>query len=60
MTILNVKRYALTCKYIVARFVEGDWWFYGAWNDMDGAYHAAVVEGGQVFHTDEVDAQVWD
>ena len=56
--ILNVAKYALEHKYIVARFVEGDWWFYGAWDDFNEAMHAAMIEGGQVFPIDEIDAQV--
>lgn len=59
VTILNVSTYALTCKYIVARFVDDEWWYYGAWNDADRAYAAALAEDGQVFKTEEIDAEVW-
>lgn len=57
--ILNCSNYSLTCEYIVARLVDGDWWFYGAWNDANRAYAVAMVEGGQVFKTSEVRAEVW-
>jgi hypothetical protein len=43
----------------VARLVDGDWWFYGAWNDAERAYAVAMVENGQVFKTSEVRAEVW-
>lgn len=60
ITILNCSEYSLTCEYIVARWVDGDWWFYGAWNDMERAYGVAFAEGGQVFKTAEVKAEVWE
>lgn len=59
-TILNCSKYSLTCKYIVAREVDGEWWFYGAWNNFSEAMNAATAEGGQVFPSDEVNAEVWE
>ena len=59
ITILNCSDYALTYKYIVARYVEGDWWYYGAWNEANRAYEVAMIEGGQVFRTEDVNAEVW-
>lgn len=53
--ILNVSKYAVDYKYIVARYIDGDWWFFGAWNDYDKATRVAMAEGGQVFNTDSVD-----
>lgn len=58
VTILNVSAYALNYKYIVARYVEGDWWFYGAWNEQDRAYRAALMEDGEVFRTEDINAEV--
>ena len=29
----NLPTYAKNYKYIVARLIDGDWWFYGAYND---------------------------
>lgn len=59
ITILNVEAYALSYEYIVARYVEGDWWFYGAWNDAETAYKIAMLEGGQVFKMKEVNPEIW-
>lgn len=53
--IMNISNYAYSYKYIVARYVDGDWWFYGAWNEADRAYHAAMVEGGQVFMIEDIE-----
>ena len=60
ITIKNVSRYAFNYEYIVARFVDGDWWFYGAWNDAEDAYNVAMIEEGQVFHTNKINAEVWE
>lgn len=51
----NVPGYALKYNYIVARFVDGELWFWGAWNDRQTAHHVAeeiggVVEPGYGFH----------
>lgn len=59
ITILNASGYAVDYKYIVARYCEGDWWFYGAWNEQDRAYHVAMVEGGEVFLTEDVNLEIW-
>ena len=37
MTIQNVPEYAKNYKYIVARRVDGELYFWGAWNDKDKA-----------------------
>ena len=58
--ILNCSKYSLTCEYIVARWVDGDWWFYGAWNDLNRAADVALLERGQVFKTCEVEPEVWE
>ena len=34
--------------HIVAREVEGELWFYGAWYDEDGAWEQACEVGGVV------------
>ena len=59
VTILNCSKYALDRKYIVARLVDDDFWFWGAWDEMDKAYAAAFAEGGQVFKTEDINAEVW-
>lgn len=37
MTIQNMPEYAKNYKYIVARRVDGELYFWGAWNDKDKA-----------------------
>ena len=37
----NLSNYAINYKYIVASDVDGDLWFYGAWNDENRAYEVA-------------------
>ena len=57
--ILNVSKYAVDYNYIVARYVAGDWWFYGAWNDYGEAMRVAMAEGGHVFDVDNVNLEIW-
>lgn len=33
--VLNTPAYAENYKYIVATNCDGEYWFYGAWNDRD-------------------------
>ena len=42
----NMPEYAATKKYIVVRRVNGELWFWGAWNDRDAANEAALEIGG--------------
>lgn len=46
----NVPQYALTMRYWVVRAVEGEMWFWGAWNDEYTACMAAaeLFNGGVV------------
>jgi hypothetical protein len=48
-TVLNCEDYAKNYDFIVARQSEGEWWFWGAWNDIDEAGKAADEIGGWVF-----------
>ena len=32
-------------KYITARYVDGDWWFYGAWRDR---YNNAIDQAEEI------------
>lgn len=41
MAIQNVTEYAKNYKYIVARRVDGELWFWGAWNDRNKANDVA-------------------
>ena len=57
MTIINnLPKCAADYPYIVARFVEGNWWFWGAYSDRRRAANAAWEEDGEVFTQDEVEA----
>lgn len=49
VTINNVPEYAKeNDKYIVARYVDNEWWFYGAY-DKGTAGNVATDVGGEVF-----------
>lgn len=50
----NVSDYAWDYKYIVARKCDGEYWFWGAYNEFDRALYAAEEEGGQIFPIDKV------
>lgn len=39
-------------KYVVARNVDGEYWFWGTWQDEATAYRVAEEEDGQVFLSD--------
>ena len=36
-------------KYIVARFTDGNYWYWGSYDTEEQAYEAARKIGGQVF-----------
>ena len=42
----NLPQYATERKYIVVRKVDGEYWFYGAWDDRHTANEVALEEGG--------------
>lgn len=44
----NLPTYANEYKYIVVRRVDGELWFWGAWNDRDKANEIASEIGGEV------------
>lgn len=48
--IKNLSENALDYPYIVARLVEGDYWFYGAYNDKMRAHMVAAEIAGVVFY----------
>lgn len=54
MTIQNVPAYAYSYTFIVARYVDGEYWFWEAYNDGDTAYTVAVEVDGEVFCTVDV------
>lgn len=44
----NLPAYANEYKYIVVRRVDGEFWFWGAWNDCNRANEVAIEIGGEV------------
>ena len=42
------------CEFTVARYVNGEWWFWGTWDDEADAYSAAHNVDGEVFERKEV------
>ena len=46
--IYNLPDYANEYKYIVARRIDGDLWFWGAWDDRNEANKVALEIGGEV------------
>ena len=47
--IKNLPNYANDYAYVVARKVDGEWWFWGAYNDHTDAANAAWEVDGNVF-----------
>lgn len=55
MTVQNVPEYAKNYEYIVARHVDGEYWFWGAWNDRNKANTIAIeLKNGVVFHVEDL------
>ena len=52
MEIMNVPAYAQDRAFIVAREVDGIFWFWGAYNDRAKANEAAIEMDGVVFPND--------
>ena len=44
----NLPAYANEYKYIVARRIDGELWFWGAWNDRNKANEVALEICGEV------------
>ena len=44
----NVPTYAYNYRAVVIREVDGDWWYWGAYNDCSAANAAAVAIGGEI------------
>lgn len=42
-------------RFVVFRLVDGDAWFYGAWDVYEKALSAAMTCGGQIIPATEVD-----
>lgn len=48
MKVNNVSENAHNYPWMVIRLVDGEWWYYGAWNDVKKAAQAAADVGGAV------------
>jgi len=48
MKINNLPEYAKDCKYIVARLVDNEVWFWGAYEDLEKAFQSANEVSGIV------------
>ena len=46
----NEPEYARNYEFVVARNVDGEFWFYGAYSDGFKAEQAAIEMGGLIFH----------
>ena len=44
----NVPTYAYDCKAVVIREVDGEWWYWGAYNDSSTARTVALAIGGEI------------
>ena len=53
-TIYNLPANFTNYAFITAREVDGDFWFYGAWNDRNGANEQALSIGGIMLETSMV------
>lgn len=55
-TINNLPDYFTEYPFLVARRVDGDWWFWGSYKTRERAANAAWDNDGEVFTSDEVEA----
>lgn len=55
MIINNLPANVSDYRYIVAREIDGAYWYWGAWNDADAANEAALEVGGETFPADWFD-----
>lgn len=46
----GVPEYASEYEFVVARECDGEWWFWGAYDEHGRAVQAALEIGGRVFH----------
>ena len=55
MKVNNVASWAKEKKYMTIRMVDGEAWFYDAWNDADKAIAQAIEEDGHVIPVEAVE-----
>lgn len=42
-------------KYVVARVCDGEWWFWGTWDEQEPAVNAALEVKGYVFKREDIE-----
>ena len=55
MKVNNVSENAKKYPWMVVRFVDDEWWYYGTWNDVNEAARVAAAVGGAVVPSDVVE-----
>lgn len=50
LNLINAPEYAYHYEFVVAREVDGDYWFWGAYSDGFKAEQVALEIGGVVIH----------
>ena len=51
----NLPEYARSHKYIVATLVDGEWWFWGAYNSLRNASAAVnCISNRELFEIEEI------
>lgn len=55
----NLADYYVNYPYTVARFCEGNWWFYGSYGTFERASEVAYIEGGRVFESNNIEQGDW-
>ena len=55
----NAETYAANYKYIVYNLVEGEAWFFSAWNDLARASEQAHEYGLYIAERDQCELVVW-
>jgi len=59
LTIKNASAYAADYKYIVYNLVEGEAWFFSAWNDLTRASEQAHEYGLYIAERAQCELEVW-
>ena len=45
-------------NYVVVRYCDDGWWYWGSYDALDKAYRTAEDVDGQVFHSEEIDRNI--
>ena len=59
LAIKNVPNYAADYKYIVYNLVEGEAWFFSAWNDLARASEQVHEYGLYIAERDQCELEIW-